>query len=107
MDFGSLIDNAETLIVDCSKMSKDKMILLGTFVTQGICDYFRFSEKETYNPLALYIDECQNFVNSNFSDILKEGRKYNISATLATQSTANIDKDLRQTLFEHSKPNRL
>lgn len=90
VEWGELIAKGKTLIVDCSQMSKDKMVFLGNVVSQGIKNYFRYSRAD-YKPLALYVDECQNFVNSNFYDILKEGRKYKLSAVLATQDLATIE----------------
>jgi hypothetical protein len=39
----------------------------------------------------LYIDECQLFVNDNFFDILKEGRKYKLSVLLSTQDFSVLE----------------
>lgn len=99
VDWQELIENRETLIVDCSEMGTEKMLFLGNLVSQGIKNYFRYAVQSKYQPLALYIDECHNFVNPNFFDILKEGRKYKLGAVLATQDLALFDKKLSQVIL--------
>ena len=94
IQWGEFIEKGQTFILDCYGMGSDKMIFIGTIISQGIKNYFRSTRKDKYPPLALYIDEFHNFINHNFFDILKEGRKYNIAAVLATQDLATIGKEL-------------
>ena len=54
-----------------------------------------------YQPLALYIDECQHYINYTFYDVLKEGRKYNILTTLATQDFANVPPKFTHTVLSN------
>ncbi len=94
IDWAELIKKGETFILDCFGMSRAKMILAGTIITHSIKSYFRYTYVKEYKPLLLYVDEAYNFVNENWFDVLKEGRKYKISAILATQDFATIDETL-------------
>ena len=96
-----IIENKRTFILDCHGMSEDKMIFLGTLVTHGIKSYLRYSRKTEYQPLAIYVDECHLFINPNYFTILKEGRKYHVSAILATQDFANMPKQLTATILSN------
>lgn len=88
-----IADNGKTFILDCHGMSQDKMLFIGNIVTHGIKSYFRCS-RGPFNPLALYIDECHNFINPDYFTILKEGRKYKIATILATQDFTSMPNDL-------------
>ncbi len=96
-----IIEGRKTFILDCHNISEDKMIFLGTLVTHGIKSYLRFSRKKDYKPLALYVDECHNFINPNYFTILKEGRKYKVSAILATQDFASMPEKLTRVILSN------
>jgi hypothetical protein len=100
IDWADIIENKKTFILDAHGMSEPKMIFLGTIVTHGIKSYLRYApEGYKFKPLALYIDEAQLFINPNFSTILREGRKYRVSAILSTQSFSGIPKALTDTIL--------
>jgi hypothetical protein len=99
VEWGQLIRNRQTFILDCSSMSKEKMVFVGTLVAHGISAYFRYARPKIYNPLSLYIDECHNFVNPYIFDILKEGRKYKLSCCLSTQDFAVIDDRMTRVML--------
>jgi hypothetical protein len=101
IDIGSLIEKKQSLIIDCHGMNEDKMIFVGTLLTLMVKTYFRFNRKDKYDPLILYIDECHNFVNTNTFNLLREGRKYNISAVLATTDFAGISPQLAHTILSN------
>jgi hypothetical protein len=93
-----LINKGESLILDCKGMGKEKMIFCGAIVAQMIKNYMRYDEPT--NPCAVYIDECQHFVGSNFLDTaLREGRKYKLAILLSTQQFAGMDNDLIHTML--------
>jgi hypothetical protein len=77
------------------------MIFLGTIVTHAIKSYLRYSKKTEFKPLVMYIDEAHLFINPNFFTILKEGRKYKVSAVLATQDFANVPEKLTKTILSN------
>jgi hypothetical protein len=88
--WGELIDKGQSFILDCFGMGAEKMIFAGNIISQGLKNYFRFERPSAYKPCVIHIDECHNFVNQNFMDILKEGRKFKLAVTLATQDFAQI-----------------
>lgn len=101
LDFAKLIEKKESFILDCSGMSEEKMVFLGTIVTQMIKSYLRFSRKDEYKPVVMFVDECHNFINENFFAILKEGRKYNICTILATQDFALMNQKLKHVILSN------
>jgi hypothetical protein len=98
VEWGKLIENGETFILDAFGMSREKMIFAGNLISQGIKNYFRYERPKEYRPLSLYVDECHLFVNYNFMDILKEGRKYKLGTVLSTQDFATIDDKLARVM---------
>ncbi|MCL5423384.1 MAG: type IV secretory system conjugative DNA transfer family protein [Nitrospirae bacterium] len=99
VEWGKLIQLGQSLILDAFGMSREKMIFAGNIISQGIKNYFRYERPTEYRPLAMYVDECHLFVNMNFMDILKEGRKYKLSCILATQDFATIDEKLARVML--------
>ncbi len=91
IEWGEIIQNSESFILDCSGMSREQMIFTGTIVSQGIKNYFLFARPRNYLPCSIFIDEFQNFVNENMYSILAESRKYKISFCMATQSFATFN----------------
>lgn len=101
INWKTFIATGQTLILDCFGMSRDKMIFTGCLVTHAIKSYFRYTKPGAYEPLVMYIDEAHNFINENHLDILKEGRKYKLSAILATQDFATIDPTLVRVMLSN------
>jgi hypothetical protein len=99
IEWGKFIQQEKSLIVDMFGLSREKFVFLGNIVSQGIKSYFRFERPKVYKPLAVYMDECHNFVNYNVLDLLKEGRKFKISAVLATQDLATVDATLARVML--------
>lgn len=95
---GEMTVKKENFILDCSGMGKDKMIFIGNLVSQSIKNCFRYEKPKKYKPLAVYVDECVNFINYNFMDILREGRKYKLSCVLSAIDL-NIDEKLARTML--------
>jgi len=96
--WGEFIEKGQTLILDAFGMSREKMIFTGNIISQGIKNYFRYERPKVYKPLSLYVDECHLFVNFNFMDILKEGRKFKLGVVMATQDFATIDEKLARVM---------
>lgn len=99
VEWGKFIAERQTLILDGFGMGKEKMVFLGSLVTQGVKSFFRYQRPRSYRPLALYIDEAQNFINPNLFDILKEGRKFKIGCILATQNFSTIPEKVVKELL--------
>lgn len=99
IEWGEFIEESKSLIFDASGMSKDKMVMAGTLIAMGIKNYFRYLKPKRYRPVRLFFDECHNFLNPNFFDLLKEGRKYKISCIMATQDFSMISDTLVKVLL--------
>jgi len=98
--FKDLIENGQSLILECKGMGKEAMVFTGAVVAQMVTMYMRFDEPEEYQPCAITIDECQNFIGSNFLETaLREGRKYNLSIVLATQGFSGMRDDLKHVML--------
>ena len=92
IDFKDIADQKKILLVDCSGMTRDKMIFIGNIISHGVKSYFINNKAE--NPLAFYVDEFQNFITPNFNKILSEGRKYQVALTLAHQDHQQLPQKL-------------
>jgi hypothetical protein len=99
IEWGQFIDERQTLIVDTSGMSRPKMIFLGALISSGIKNYFRYQHRDEYQPLSLLVDECHLYLNADFFDILKEGRKYRLSCVLSTQDFSSISERMMRTML--------
>jgi hypothetical protein len=99
IEWGKFIQEGKTFILDCFGMSKEKMIFVGSLISQGFKNFFRYERPKEYKPLALYIDECHNYLNYNFYDILKEGRKYKLSCILSTQDFSLVDDHMTRVML--------
>lgn len=99
IEWGELIKKKETFILDASGLGKDKCVFLGAIIINGIVSYFRYAHPKEYLPLSIYIDEAHLFISPALFDVLKEGRKYNISCTLATQDLVAIDEKTAKLLL--------
>jgi len=95
-----LIQSGQTLILDCKGMGREAMVFTGATVAQMIRMYMRYDEPKEYLPCAVFIDECQNFIGSDFLETaLREGRKYNLSLLLSTQVFSGMPEDLKQIML--------
>lgn len=99
VEWGEFIARKKTLIFDAFQMGTEKMIFAGNLISQGLKNYFRFQRPKEYQPLSFYVDECHNFVNFNFLDILKEGRKYKLATVMSTQDFSVIDERLSRVMM--------
>lgn len=100
-EINKLIENQESFILDCSGMGYDKKVFIGTLVTNLVKSYFIYARPREYKPLILVVDECHNFLNQDFSLVLKEGRKYKISVVMATTDFSSIPSSLIHTILSN------
>jgi hypothetical protein len=68
-------------------------LLLGTFQRATMAREAEPQESRT--PFAIFVDEIGSFATKPFLELLAEARKYGVSLTLATQSLATMDAELR------------
>jgi hypothetical protein len=98
IEWGRLIAEGKSFILDAFGMSREKMIFAGNLISQGLKNFFRYERPPEYRPVGIYTDECHLFINYNFLDILKEGRKFKLGVVLSTQDFAMIDDTLARVM---------
>jgi hypothetical protein len=95
ISMSDVMDEGKILLVNLSKgeLGEDQSSFFGTIVSSFIwmAALARANiQTENRHDFYVYVDEFQNFATRNFSEIVSEGRKYNIALTLAHQSVAQI-----------------
>ena len=91
-DFGQVLDDGQILLCNLAKglIGEDTSHLLGATILAKIqlAAVARAQVAlDRRRPFYLYIDEWQNFATPSVVELLSEARKYNLSLTLAQQST--------------------
>lgn len=99
LDIGDISDNGRFVIFDGYGLTRAGKVFLGNVVTQIVKAFLDHSGRREFSPLALIIDECQNFVSPNWMTILKQGRHAAFGAFLATQDMSGMTEDMRQVLL--------
>ena len=97
LDFRNIMDNKKILLVrlDKGQIGFGNLSLIGgVFFSKLIMAIMSRSEmnKKSRTPYYIFVDEFQNFIQSDISDALAEVRKYNISLTLANQTLGQLDQ---------------
>lgn len=101
-EINKLIENQETLIVDCSAMGYAKQVFIGSLITNLTKAYFLYSKPKEYKPLILIIDEAHNFISEEWTIIAKQARKYKIASILSTTDFSMLSKPLIHSLLSNS-----
>lgn len=99
LDIQKLSSSGQGFILDCNGMSTEGMIFTGNILSQTVKAHLRFADYTKLHPLVLVIDECHNFISPSWMSILKEGRKFLLSAILATQDLAYFDERMRRVMM--------
>lgn len=97
LDFSHIMDNKKILLVrlDKGQIGFGNLNLIGgVFFSKLIMAIMSRSETDKKNrtPYYVFVDEFQNFIQSDISDALAEVRKYNVSLTLANQTLGQLDQ---------------
>lgn len=96
INFDSIMNDGKILLCNLSKgkIGEDNSSIFGVLIMAKIqlTALKRARMKpEDRKDFYLYVDEFQNFATSAFAQILSEARKYRLSATLAHQTTSQIE----------------
>ncbi len=103
-DFREVMDSGKILILNLSKgkLGQVNAELLGliTVAKLAMAAYSRADIPENQRkPFYLYVDEFQNFTTSDFSSILSEARKYQLSLNITNQYIEQLDDEIRNAVF--------
>ena len=87
-DFRKIMDTGQILLVDLSTVGAEVKNVLGCFILSllHLTAMGRDAALSPPHPFHIYCDEAHRFVTDSLEDMLIEGRKYGLSATLATQN---------------------
>jgi hypothetical protein len=109
-DMGKVLDAGGVCLVRVPKgvLGQESAQLLGSFVVAAVWQAATHRARlgEDRRPdAALYVDECQNFMNlpRSFDELLAEARGYRLSMTLAHQHLAQLPRDLRDAVSSNAR----
>ncbi len=103
-NFREIMDSKKILLVNLSKgrLGDINANLIGLIIVGKIL-MAALSRVDSMNqnlaPFYLYIDEFQNVTTDSISTIFSEARKYKLSLTVAHQFIAQLDEDIRDSVF--------
>ncbi len=103
-NFREIMDNKKILLVNLSKgrLGDINANLIGLIIVGKIL-MAALSRVDSLNqdlaPFYLYIDEFQNITTDSISTIFSEARKYKLSLTVAHQFIAQLEEDIRDSVF--------
>ena len=101
-EINKLIENQRSLVIDCSGLSEPKQVFIGTLVTNLTKAYFLYAKPKKYKPLIITIDECHNFIDLSFINVVKQARKYKIASILLTTDFSMMPNSLIHTLLSNA-----
>jgi hypothetical protein len=108
-DMGGVLDGGVCLVrVPKGILGEETARLLGSFVVakvwQAATHRARLGQVARIDA-ALYVDECQNFLNlpRSFDEMLAEARGYGLSMVLAHQHLAQLPRDLREAVSANAR----
>jgi GTPase SAR1 family protein len=103
-NFREIMDKKKILLVNLSKGRLGEinanligLIIVGKLLMSALSRVDSFGKD--LPPFYLYIDEFQNVTTSSISTILSEARKYKLSLTVAHQFIAQLEEDIRDSVF--------
>ncbi|MHB8438539.1 MAG: helicase HerA domain-containing protein [Acidimicrobiales bacterium] len=108
-DMDDVLDGGICLVrVPKGTLGEETSRLLGSFVVAKVWQAATHRARlggAARADAALYVDECQNFLNlpRSFDEMLAEARGYGLSMTLAHQHLAQLPKDLRDAVSANAR----
>jgi type IV secretory pathway VirB4 component len=107
LNFDAIIDNGEILIVSLAGLEKPLVRFLGTVLFHGLSATVLERPSWARRPVAVYVDEFQDYIASiyavaNFQTLFAQGRRYQISLTVAHQDFGTIDARLLHTIHANA-----
>ncbi|MDO8521085.1 MAG: TraM recognition domain-containing protein [bacterium] len=104
-NFREIMDGKKILLVNLAKGKLGEinanllgLVLVGKFLMAAMSRVDSFG-KEKLPDFYLYIDEFQNITTDSISAILSEARKYGLSLNVAHQFIAQLDEDIKKSVF--------
>lgn len=98
------MDNNKIVLVNLNKGSLgiDTSHIMGSLLLNSIMNasFSRIDTKEEYRkPVALFLDEFQNYTTESIASMLSELRKFKVSMVMAHQYLHQLDTDIRNAVL--------
>ena len=97
ISFADIINRGMYVVLDFGGVPNDMVLFLGNVFLHLFYTQYKKRERNSfgkYDTFNLYLDEVQMFSSSMIRELLNTVRKYGIKATIATQSTSALSKEL-------------
>lgn len=100
-DLGQLLDGGRVLVVqfDPARQGRGTIRTLGQLLTAAILSHVLGRPVNRRRGIHLFSDECQYFIGPGIAEVLGEGRKFGLYATLATQRLDALGSDLQDAIL--------
>jgi hypothetical protein len=95
-DLPACLDSSKIIVFefDPDEQSKEAITTIGQLINAYLVSFAMARPKHKRHPIHLFADECQYFVSPTIQEIMGETRKFGLYATLATQRTEQVGRDL-------------
>ncbi len=97
ISFADIINRGMYVVLDFGGIPNDMVLFLGNVFLHLFYTQYKKRDKNSsgkYDTFNLYLDEVQMFSSTMIRELLNTVRKYGIKATIATQSTSALSKEL-------------
>lgn len=95
----NIIRNKKVVIFDLSGIDDENTAFIGGLIANQLKNYYIQKTDKNSEPLYFFVDECQLFVNTDYSRFLAEARKYQIGCGFSIHSFTQVDKELASMLM--------
>ena len=108
IDLPSAIEEKKVIVFNLSKghLMKFGSLYIGMLVIpilQNIIFQRAKLDKSNRVPISFYIDEFQDYINDSMDEILRQGRKYGVNLTIATQTVGQgMDSKMTDTVLTNT-----
>ena len=95
----NIIKEKKVVIFDLSGFDDENTAFIGGLVANQLKNYYIQKTNKESDPVYFYVDECQLFVNIDYSRFLAEARKFKISCNFSIHDFIQVSKELASMLM--------
>lgn len=100
LDVEKLVENNESLLVNCQTSSNDNRIFLSNLIFYSIYSYIY--QKKEKKPLLVYVDEFQLVASRLLSEMMQQARSFKIGFTFAHQNFESISPAILNSVISNA-----